>query len=131
MNTLTAGKILARLSAHYPQVGSSDDIADDWLRAIQATTEPVATEAIDQMITTWSRDRSPRIADWQDTCRHIQRRHHLEQPRAIDPPRKNLELNQAWITQIRAELHTIPRWKRQTIETTSTDLATPDEPEIF
>ena len=34
MNALEAGRILARLQAHYPRIATEDDAADDWLEAI-------------------------------------------------------------------------------------------------
>lgn len=112
MDRLEAGRILERLASHWPAMASTDSVADDWFRAIRSTPLATATSAADTLVTGWTRDRAPRIADWQETCRSVAQRRaleatmvpELESPK-IDPSRAS-EL----IREMREEIK-LRRWK--------------------
>jgi hypothetical protein len=102
VNATGAGRILDRLSGHWPSLIGSDGAADDWLRAIRLSTH--AEEAADLLVAGWNRDRNPKIADWQETCRQIARRRELEAgPKAIEAPRAR-DIGLAGVARAKAEL---------------------------
>ncbi len=86
MNAMEAGRILDRLSGHWPAVAANDAAADDWIRVIRSVGDSTATEAAEMLVQGWDKDRAPKIADWQETCRQIVRRESVTEHRALPPP---------------------------------------------
>lgn len=64
MDPIEAGRILARLQAHYPNLAADDEAAADWLEAIRCTWPEYAQELVKWFVTEWTKDRAPRVADW-------------------------------------------------------------------
>ncbi len=85
-------EVLARLTAHWPMLGGSDDAArvrlEDWRRVVDKNAPAVRSVAIETLITGWDKDRPPKLADWQETARQaIQRRPELLTQAALEGPR--------------------------------------------
>lgn len=101
----TAGVLLLRLQAHWPRLGSDELSARDWIRSLRAGG-PGAGDAVEVLVTTWTRDRAPGIADWQEVCRQIARRRALEagEHRALPSGRPDREIAAAGLAAARAAL---------------------------
>lgn len=100
----TAGMLLLRLQGHWPRLGADELSSDDWLRAIRQGGDNAAT-AVGLLVTTWARDRAPNIADWQDVCRQVARRHALEAaPRPLPAGRPDPDVGRRGIAAARAAL---------------------------
>lgn len=69
MNRTEAGMIVGRLHAHYPSIAANDLSAQDWVNAVVALDREHANRVADALIAGWTKDRAPRLSDWQETAR--------------------------------------------------------------
>lgn len=68
MNAVQAGRILERLAGHWRGIAANDAAADDWIEAIINTSDAVAEETAAVLVKGWTKDRTPRVSDWLETC---------------------------------------------------------------
>lgn len=75
MNRTHAGLIVGRMNAHFPSIAANDLAAQDWVDVVALLDYDQGQEVANLLIAGWSKDRTPRIADWQETARQVSRRH--------------------------------------------------------
>lgn len=75
MNRQQAGILVGRLNAHYPSIAANDLAAQDWVNAVVGLDYEQGCRIVDALISGWSKDRAPRLSDWQETARQ-QAQHH-------------------------------------------------------
>jgi hypothetical protein len=66
--------VVQRLHAQWPGIGADEPGTRDWARVVSKVDEGTAKRACDRLIESWNKDRAPRPADWQDTCRGVRGR---------------------------------------------------------
>lgn len=90
---MTTLEVLARLTAHWPQLGGDDAQAEirmeDWVRVVERNSPGVRRAACEALVQGWKSDWPPKIADWQEASRQVAARAELEQP-ALGAPREPL-----------------------------------------
>jgi hypothetical protein len=74
VNRQQAGYLVGRLSAQWPSIADTDLGADDWVNALVALDYERGVAIVDQFLHGWTRDRPPRLADWQEAARDHARR---------------------------------------------------------
>lgn len=90
MNKLEAGRILERLSGHWPSIFGNDAAADDWLDMIRRMEPRRGVATCDALVNGWQKDRPPHIADWQETARQVALFVDREDRPAIEAPTEPL-----------------------------------------
>ncbi len=86
MNTREAGFVVARLRGQWPAVAADDISAREWLAVVCESASDVAQETCQLLIRNWTRDRPPRVADWNEIARGVTARFRLDRE-----PRRELE----------------------------------------
>lgn len=71
-----AARILERLVGQWPGMAATDAATDDWMRAIRKAGHPY--ETADLLVSGWTKDRGPRVADWFETARQVAHRKAVE-----------------------------------------------------
>lgn len=82
-----AGLLVGRLAAQWPSIGDTDLGADDWVNAICGLGWERGRVLVDEFVNGWTKDRPPRVADWQEAAREHARRDRL----TAGPARGELE----------------------------------------
>jgi hypothetical protein len=97
--------IVGRLAAQWPSIADSDLGAQDWVNAVAALPWERAARIADELLHGWTRDRPPRLADWQEAARQAAARERLAERReALGEPAANPDVVAALIAQARARL---------------------------
>lgn len=75
---MTTVEVLARLTAHWPQLGGNDQAArirmEDWSRVVGRATPEMRAAVVHTLVTGRQSDWPPKIADWQETSRQLVQR---------------------------------------------------------
>lgn len=79
MSAAQAGVLVGRLQAHYPGLAENDLAALDWVEKVRQLPYERAVEVVELLIVGWTRDRAPRLADWQEVARQVAARVASEQ----------------------------------------------------
>lgn len=78
--------IVGRLNAHYPSIAANDLAAEDWVNAVVALDWDAAKTIADSLIGGWTKDRAPRLSDWQEAARQQARYRPIASPELETAP---------------------------------------------
>lgn len=102
---------MGRLSAQWPSIADTDLGADDWIDTVVGLSFDQGQQVAESLLHGWTRDRPPRLADWQEAARQVAQRRQLEQSRvpAIESPTASKDAVAGLIGGIRDRLTTMDR----------------------
>ena len=69
MNAEHATRLLLRLQSHWPTLAADELAAADWLSVLSRLEADAGAVAANRLIATWTKDRTPKIGDWQEFAR--------------------------------------------------------------
>lgn len=109
MNRTQAGLIVGRLAAQWPSIADTDLGADDWINTVCGLSYEQGQAVAGALLNGWTRDRPPRLADWQESARQLAVRRQLEESQvpALDAPAGPKAKVDALLAEMRDVLSTV------------------------